>query len=174
MEFDITIAGESAKTKLDKVGANSNSFDCKIGEKHRKIVIRSRDEEKLVVSIDDKMYFVSQISRTESAVEFIANGEQVAAAITGRSSKISETYSGIASIGEFVVSNFPAKVVKVNVSIGSSLRAEDPIVVLEAMKMEAMIKTPKDCFVEEIYVKEGDIVERGMKLAKLHFSEPAE
>ena len=45
----------------------------------------------------------------------------------------------------------------------------DTIIVLEAMKMESQIKTPGDCTVSDVFVKEGTLVERGKVLAKLVF-----
>jgi biotin carboxyl carrier protein len=113
---------------------------------------------------------VRQLARSRQSVEFLANGEQVTAEITGAGTKAIEVYSAIASVGELVVANFPAKVVKVNAKAGMSFDEDSTLIVLEAMKMEAMIKTPKKCRVVEVYVNEGDMVERGKALARLTFS----
>ena len=55
----------------------------------------------------------------------------------------------------------PGKVVKVFVKEGDTVEAGDPVVVLEAMKMENEFKAPDKGVVKSVKVKEGDIVESG-------------
>ncbi len=64
-------------------------------------------------------------------------------------------------------SNFPAKIVKIMAAKGDRLNQGDTIMVVEAMKMEAQIKVPSMCVVAEIFVREGEMVERGKTLARL-------
>jgi biotin carboxyl carrier protein len=58
----------------------------------------------------------------------------------------------------------PGLIVQVNVSIGQTVKAGDPLLVLEAMKMENMIKASGDAQVKEIKIKKGDSVEKGQVL----------
>jgi biotin carboxyl carrier protein len=170
MEYDITIGKTSKKIKLDRLGGAQESYTAEGDGKTSKIVVLKRETPRVVLSIDDRVYSVTQVGRTRSSVEFFTNGEHASAQITGTGAKVIEVYSAIASVGELVVANFPAKVVKVNAKPGMSLSEDETLVILEAMKMEAMIKTPKNCSVLEVYVKEGDMVERGKALARLSFS----
>ena len=78
--------------------------------------------------------------------------------------------SSLASVNELVSSNFPAKVVKVNAKVGDELREGATLIVLEAMKMEAQIRVPSLCKVVAVYVKDGEMVEKGEPLARLSFS----
>ena len=48
--------------------------------------------------------------------------------------------------------------------------AGETLLVLEAMKMETNLEAPSDCTVREVFVKEGEMVARGSKLARLDFS----
>ncbi len=52
----------------------------------------------------------------------------------------------------------PAMVVRLEVNVGDEVRAGQPLIVLEAMKMENEIHTPIDGVVEQIFVGEGDMV----------------
>jgi biotin carboxyl carrier protein len=58
-------------------------------------------------------------------------------------------------------------VIKVNVHTGSTVQAGDPLVVLEAMKMETPLLAPYDAIVETVHVEEGDRVAGGAVLVVL-------
>jgi len=52
-------------------------------------------------------------------------------------------------------------IVKILVNVGSKVKSGDPLLVLEAMKMENEVVAPFDGVVEKIFVKEGDRVQQG-------------
>ena len=58
-------------------------------------------------------------------------------------------------------------VVSVAVAPGLSVRQDDPIVIIEAMKMQTAIGAPVDGIVEEVSVKPGDAVKPGQILCRL-------
>jgi biotin carboxyl carrier protein len=58
----------------------------------------------------------------------------------------------------------PGKVVKLLVGPGASVQAGEGLVVVEAMKMQNQMKSPKDGTVTKIYVKEGAAVAAGERL----------
>lgn len=58
-------------------------------------------------------------------------------------------------------SDMPGKIVKVFVQSGDSVRKEDPLLIIEAMKMENEIRATRDTRIKEIHVSPGDHVERG-------------
>jgi acetyl/propionyl-CoA carboxylase alpha subunit len=74
-----------------------------------------------------------------------------------------------------VVSNeikapFPGKVVAIKTSKGAKINEGDPVIVLESMKMEHPLKAPLSGAVEELTVKEGDVIEAGRLVARLNFT----
>ncbi len=71
-----------------------------------------------------------------------------------------------AGTGE-VATAMPGKVVKVLVSEGDQVKKDQPLVILEAMKMENEFKAPYDGVVKSIKVKEGDTVEASAVLVVL-------
>jgi 3-methylcrotonyl-CoA carboxylase alpha subunit len=56
------------------------------------------------------------------------------------------------------------KVVKINVKAGQSVSAGDTLLVIESMKMENRIISPKDASIAEIFVHTGDLVELNKQL----------
>ena len=75
----------------------------------------------------------------------------------------SETAVSSASAGEgdVVSSSLAGNVFKVLLSPGSPVEQGQPVIVLEAMKMETEISAPKSGSVSGVFVKEGDTVEVG-------------
>ena len=61
----------------------------------------------------------------------------------------------------------PGKILDINVKKGSSVKAGETLLILEAMKMEHTIKATSDGQVIELYVKTGDQVESGSDLMKI-------
>ncbi len=60
------------------------------------------------------------------------------------------------------------KVFKIEASVGQVLKAGDPVVIIEAMKMEIPVVAPKDGVVASIDVTVGAAVEAGALLATLN------
>ena len=61
----------------------------------------------------------------------------------------------------------PGTVIKVHVHEGSTVKAGEPLVVLEAMKMETPLISPYDATVRAVHVQEGDRVAGGALLVDL-------
>lgn len=62
----------------------------------------------------------------------------------------------------------PGLIVKLMVGVGDTVKSGDALLVLEAMKMENMIKATSDAIVSQIKIKKGDSVERGQALIEFH------
>jgi acetyl/propionyl-CoA carboxylase alpha subunit len=66
-----------------------------------------------------------------------------------------------------LVAPMPGKVVRVEVAVGDSVAAGDPLVVLEAMKMEQVVRAPEAGVVAAVLVAEGAQVDGGQALVVL-------
>jgi acetyl/propionyl-CoA carboxylase alpha subunit len=66
-----------------------------------------------------------------------------------------------------VVAPMPGTVIRVEVVAGDAIRARQPLVVLEAMKMEIPVHSPFDGTVKNVHVSVGDRVAGGALLAEL-------
>ncbi len=64
-----------------------------------------------------------------------------------------------------VQSEITGKVWQIEAKVGDKVAEDDPIVVLESMKMEIPIGAPVAGTVTEILVAEGDAVEEGQDVA---------
>src|SRR5581483_1200938 len=66
-----------------------------------------------------------------------------------------------------VVAPMPGTVLRVHARTGDRVAAGDPLVVLEAMKMETPLRSPYDATVRGVHVSEGDTVTGGALLVEL-------
>lgn len=176
MDYEITIAGKTSKVSLARSpGApgeqHPEAYRADVDGASHAVSVLKREPDQIILSFDEKVVSVRQFKRTTSSVSFLVGRELVVAETRGsRASSVpSSTTGGIASLSENVTANFPAKVVKVEVKKGDHLKENETLIVLEAMKMEALIKTPRACTVSDVFVKEGSMVEAGKLLVRLKF-----
>ena len=64
-----------------------------------------------------------------------------------------------------VESEIPGKVFRIEAPVGTKVEEDDPIVIVESMKMEIPIGAPCAGVVKEILVEEGDPLEEGDEVA---------
>ena len=60
-----------------------------------------------------------------------------------------------------VRSEIAGSVWKIEVAVGDSVGEEDPLIILESMKMEIPLVAPRAGVVKEILVAEGDSIDEG-------------
>jgi len=75
--------------------------------------------------------------------------------------------SGGGSSDGIISSPMPGKIFKVSVKNGEVVTTGQELVVLEAMKMEHVLRAPCDGKVADLKVSPGDLVESGQALAKV-------
>ncbi len=64
-----------------------------------------------------------------------------------------------------VLSEIPGTVFKIEAGVGAEVAADDPVIILESMKMEIPVGAPQAGRVVEILVEEGEAVEEGQEVA---------
>ena len=61
-------------------------------------------------------------------------------------------------LSKMLISPMPGLIKDISVKQGQKIKKGEQIVIIEAMKMENILKSEKDCLIKEILVKEGDSV----------------
>lgn len=77
---------------------------------------------------------------------------------------------GGSKAGQDLKSGMPGKIIEIFVKEGEIVKANKPLLIMEAMKMENEMRASRDVKIKEIKVKQGDSVESGAVLIK--FEEP--
>lgn len=65
---------------------------------------------------------------------------------------------------EDLIAGMPGKIVKVMVKEGQEIGADEPLLIMEAMKMENEMRSPKEVKIAKVHVKAGDSVDSGATL----------
>lgn len=68
---------------------------------------------------------------------------------------------------EDVISEVKGKVWQIEAKVGDKVDEDDPVIILESMKMEIPIVAPEDGTVKTLLVKEGDPVDEGQVIATI-------
>ena len=90
-----------------------------------------------------------------------SNGREALGSAQGKKIKKSGAMSG------GLKSPMPGKIFKVLKDVGSEVKKGEPILILEAMKMEHSIRSDKDGIVKSINFKVGELVQGGVTLAEV-------
>lgn len=77
-----------------------------------------------------------------------------------------ESLKGATQLGgtDSLVAGMPGKIVEVLVSPGQEIKAKQPLLIMEAMKMENEMRAAQDGIVKEVLVQKGQSVEAGAVL----------
>ncbi len=59
-----------------------------------------------------------------------------------------------------ITAPMPGLILDINVRVGQAVNEDDPLVILEAMKMENIITSPRDGIIKNISVKKGEAVDK--------------
>lgn len=77
---------------------------------------------------------------------------------------MTEQEGGELSKLDFVKSPMPGTVVKVFCKVGDEIKQNEPLISVESMKMEFLIRATHDVKVKEIRVKESQFVQMGAQM----------
>lgn len=75
--------------------------------------------------------------------------------------------AGASKKGVRIKAQMPGKILRLIAKAGDSVAKDQPILVMEAMKMENEIRAPGAGRIKELRVSEGDVVETGQELVTL-------
>ncbi len=123
---------------------------------------------KYIVTINGKNYEVEVekgqaniVKTTEAAVVPVQEAVPVSAAPTAPAVPAAPAVQNNTVSGEPLKSPLPGTILAVNVHQGASVKKDEVLFILEAMKMETEIKAPRDGVVTQIVVAKGASVSTG-------------
>jgi 3-methylcrotonyl-CoA carboxylase alpha subunit len=78
---------------------------------------------------------------------------------------------GVKDLANSVLAPMPCKVLRVDVQEGDEVKRDQPLVVIESMKMETVIRAPHDGVVAKVVHKAGDLCKAGTALVEFREEE---
>ncbi len=174
MKVDVTLDGQPWNVTLEP-GERSGELVVTVKDRRRVIDVTWIDTDTLSV-IDGGVVRDIRIHRRDGPGEMgIEIGSRVYEAAVSTANERARARAGdvdvhqAASTGVIraIKAPMPGRVVRVLVAVGERVAARQPLVVVEAMKMENELRAPRGGDVEEIHAAPGSAVETGAVLMTL-------
>ncbi|WP_138434391.1 acetyl-CoA carboxylase biotin carboxyl carrier protein subunit [Winogradskyella algicola] len=144
-EFDVT---EEAVDQLDAVETSTNKYHILQNNSSIKANIVSSDFNKKTynVKVNNNTYDVELNDALDQQI--VALGFEI-----GASKKVND-----------IKAPMPGLILEINVTEAQEVKEDDPLLILEAMKMENVINSPRDGVIKSIKVSQGNTVEKNALL----------
>ena len=164
MQFEVDIDGTLRHVVVHRVNGR---FQVEIDGRISLVDAERVDSRTLSLLLSDgsdqpggSSYEVTVVPAASGQVDVQLRGSRVMLSLDGRRRwRRDET---VTSNGpERLVAPMPGKVVRVLVKPGEAVHARQPLVVMEAMKMENELRASRDGVVSEVHVREGQSVDAG-------------
>jgi biotin carboxyl carrier protein len=120
---------------------------------------------------DNSFYEIRVLESTSTDLKILMNGNPLTLKKHSRLVEIIEKSAGRSGGGpssqNSISSQITRRILSVSISKGDSVKKGDNIVVLESMKMQVAIKSPRDGVIKDLKVKEGQSISRNDVVAVL-------
>ena len=131
--------------------------------------LQTIDQNRVSIIHDNRSYLAEmvELNREEKTCVIKVNGNEYTLSIKDQYDELLHRLGMDKLIGSKIAdlkAPMPGLVLNVLVKNGDSIKKGDNLLVLEAMKMENIIKSPADLHVKMIRIKSGDKVEKGQVL----------
>ncbi len=148
----------------------NNNLVLNIDDKKHELKIISFKSNILEFIFDNSYYEIRVLESTSTDLKILLNGNPLTLKKHSKLAEIIEKSAGRGGGGSSqnsISSQIPGRVISVSISKGDSVKKGDNIVVLESMKMQVAIKSPRDGVIKELKVKEGQSISRNDVVAVL-------
>jgi biotin carboxyl carrier protein len=165
--FEIDLNGRTRTVAIERVPANPHHFRVTVDGVVRLVDAVRIDDHTLSVILSDGDGASHQVSISDGQ----APGEQTVllpegslnVVVNGRRSRRAADTTGAAG-EQRITAPMPGKVLRILVRPGDEVTLRQPLIVVEAMKMENELTSPKAGRVKEVGATEGQSVEAGRLL----------
>lgn len=163
--------------------ANGRKYEVNVSESktHWRVELKEKDMDWVrydipkrdYIYVDDTLSFIFNNSSylvdvvgSGSEYTVFTRGAHAAVKVYNEESILHESLKAGSAFGGSgdLKSGMPGKIVKVFVKAGDRIHVGDPLLVMEAMKMENEMRATSECKVRDVLVKPGDNVESGVVL----------
>lgn len=162
LEFDFN--GESVSAQVEK---SQDGFIAKSGE--QEFIFKSAGENQYHVSLNGRRYLAAVVSH--QGKYFIDIDSMLFEISDPQADSVSGGAGGHAGEKDKIFAPMPGKIVKIFVAVGDEIAEKQPMVVVEAMKMENQVNSLAKGKVKAIHFAEGDQVDTENPIIELELDE---
>jgi biotin carboxyl carrier protein len=164
MIYEVKVADKTHRVELRK---ENTGWRCKLDGREMPLDVIFTQQGVLSILLDGKSYEVKQES-TGSETNVVVGRQRFATQVRDPRSLRSRRSSDSGSEGlRKITAPMPGKVVRILASAGTAVEQGQAVIVIEAMKMQNELKSPKKGVLKKLNVSEGALVEAGQSLAEV-------
>lgn len=164
MIYEVAIDERLHQVELVRAGTG---WRCKLDGREFPVDVVFSQSGVLSILVDGKSYEVKQ-EAAGAETNIVIGNERFRATVRDPRSLRSRRRGGDLVQGvKKLAAPMPGKVVRILASAGTEVEAGQPVLVIEAMKMQNELKSPKRGRVKRLAVSEGAAVEAGQTLAEI-------
>ena len=142
-----------------------DSYLIRLSDKRNDFVISSNwknNEKVMCLKIDEELCFV-KVNEIKNFNQFSLTIEDCTLNLTLSSTRIEKLFAYMPAIkaedlSKKLISPMPGLVKSIRIKKGQPIKQGQELIAIEAMKMENILKSEKDCIVDDVLIKEGSSV----------------
>lgn len=162
MQFESEINGEVFEVEL-----NDQLTEAVVDDTSTPIEIIVQKSGRLLFRTGTKLYKIDNIEVNEGNVSFSINGNYFETTVKDEQELLLEKLgfqAGAAASAGSLNAPMPGKILELLIVDGDSVEEGQPVLILEAMKMENELKSPSNGVVSKLHIQQGDNVEKNQLL----------
>ena len=163
MTYDVVVDGKTHQLELMH---DDKSWHCKIDGQEIEVDAALTARDVLSILVGGKAYEIKRERSLQGELHMVIGSARYAVDVQDpRSLRTRRAVGGAEAGPQRLKAPMPGKVVRINVQENDEVKAGQSILVMEAMKMQNEMKSPKDGRVQKILTAEGSVVNPGDTLA---------
>ena len=163
MTYDIIVDGKTHRVELTR---GEKLWSCKVDGQQMEVDAALTARDVLSILIGGKAYEIKRERSLQGELHMVIGSARYAVDVQDpRSLKTRRAVGGADAGPQKIKAAMPGKIVRVLVSEKDEVKAGQGVIVMEAMKMQNEMKSPKDGRVQKILAAEGSAVNAGDTLA---------
>ncbi|KAF2184088.1 hypothetical protein K469DRAFT_751136 [Zopfia rhizophila CBS 207.26] len=156
--------GDTKSTPVHIRQSAPQKFDITVGDKEYRNVISTLNASNTLTTFYPHTRLSTTFIRDEDRLTLFQQGKQYRLQLA--MPRWAEKALGIKDVTNSVLAPMPCKVLRVEVAEGDQVKKDQPLVVIESMKMETVIRSPHDGVIARVVHRKGDLCKAGTALVE--------
>ena len=169
MTYDVMVDGNPHRLELtqgDELTPGGRIWRCKIDGQEVSVDAALTARDVLSIVVAGKAYEIKRERSLRGEVHMVLGSDRYSVEVRDpRSLRTRRAVGGAEAGPQKLTAPMPGKIIRVVVQPGEHVKAGQPVIVMEAMKMQNEMKSPKDGKVQKVLTAEGSAVNAGDTLA---------
>ena len=162
MQFESNINGDVFEVEL-----NDQQTEAVVEDTTHPLEVIVQNTGRILFRSGTKLYKIDNIEVNEQEISFTMNGTRYEATVKDEQDLLLEKlgfHAGASASAGSLNAPMPGKILELLVSEGDTVEDMQPVLILEAMKMENELKSPSNGVISKLHVQQGDNVEKNQLL----------